>query len=123
MPKEVVAPSGSLYNALTTGSRIVGNIVAERDFRIDGEVQGDVQCNGKVVVSQSASVLGKITCVNAEIGGKVTGDITVAETLTLRSTAFIEGDVKTKSLVVEPSAVFNGTCSMKQTQDELAAGR
>lgn len=123
MPKEVIVPSGSLYNALTTGSRIVGNIVAERDFRIDGEVQGDVQCNGKVVVSQSASLIGKITCVNAEIGGKVIGDITVSESLTLRSTAFIEGDVKTRSLIVEPSAVFNGTCSMKQTQDDLAGGR
>jgi cytoskeletal protein CcmA (bactofilin family) len=113
MPKEVLTSTGSLYNALTHGSKIVGDIVAERDFRIDGEVHGDVLCNGKVVVGQTGVLTGKITCINAEIGGQVTGNITVTESLTLRSTANIEGDVKTKTLVVEPSAVFNGTCSMK----------
>lgn len=121
MPKEVLTTTGSLYNALTNGSRIVGNIVSDRDFRIDGEVQGDVQCNGKVVVGQSGVLRGKITCINAEIGGKVTGDISVVKSLTLRSTANIEGDVKTKTLVVEPAAVFNGTCSMKAAPDTTVA--
>lgn len=120
MPKEVLTTTGSLYNALTNGSRIVGNISADRDFRIDGEVQGDVQCNGKVVVGQSGILTGRVTCINAEIGGRVIGDITVFESLTLRSTANIEGDVKTKTLIVEPAAVLNGTCSMKQAQDHPA---
>jgi cytoskeletal protein CcmA (bactofilin family) len=117
MPKEVLTSAGSLYNALTHGSRIVGNIVAERDFRIDGEVQGDVHCNGKVVVGHTGVLTGKITCINAEVGGKVTGDIVVMESLTLRSSAIIEGDVRTKALIVEPSAVFNGTCSMKHSPE------
>jgi len=42
----------------------------------------------------------------------------VTETLSLRSTAVIKGEVKTKVLMVEPNAVFNGTCSMKE--DELS---
>lgn len=113
MAKEVITTTGSLYNALTHGSRIIGNIFAERDFRIDGEVRGDVQCNGKVVIGQTGSLNGKITCINAEIGGTVIGDIVVSESLTLRSTAVIEGDVRTKTLIVEPDAIFNGTCSMK----------
>jgi cytoskeletal protein CcmA (bactofilin family) len=45
----------------------------------------------------------------------VLGDIVVNDALTLRSTANIKGDVKTKVLVVEPNAVFNGTCSMRDT--------
>ncbi len=123
MPKEVLTSTGSLYNALTHGSKIVGDIVAERDFRIDGEVQGDVLCNGKVVVGQTGLLTGKITCINAEIGGHVTGDIAVTESLTLRSTAIIKGDVKTKTLVVEPSAVFNGTCSMKYSPESIELER
>ncbi len=114
MAKEVAPSTGSLYNALCQGTQIKGNIEADRDFRIDGEVEGNITCSGKVVVSQTGSVKGKIACANAEIGGRVVGDILVSELLTLRSTANIEGDVKTKSLVVEPAAIFNGTCSMKQ---------
>ena len=113
MAKDNSIGSGSAYNALNNGSKIIGDIVADKDFRIDGEVQGSITCKGKVVVGQKGFLEGTIVCANAEIVGTVTGDITVSDTLTLRSTAIISGEVKTKTLVVEPQAVFNGTCSMK----------
>jgi Integral membrane protein CcmA involved in cell shape determination len=113
MAKEVVTNAGAMYNALTNGSKIVGKIFADSDFRIDGEVEGTITCNGKVVIGQKGYLKGSISCVNAEIIGCVDGDISVTETLSLRSTAVIKGDVKTKVLMVEPNAVFNGTCSMK----------
>jgi len=40
--------------------------------------------------------------------------------LSLRSSAIIKGEVKTKILIVEPNAVFDGTCSMKESLDALA---
>lgn len=113
MAKETSNNNGSTHNALTNGSKIIGNIFADKDFRIDGEVEGDIQCKGKVVIGQTGQLKGTISCVNAEIIGTVTGEILVAETLTLRSSANVTGEVKTRILVVEPNAVFNGTCSMK----------
>jgi cytoskeletal protein CcmA (bactofilin family) len=113
MAKEIVTSPGAMYNALTNGSKIVGKIFADSDFRIDGEVEGTITCNGKVVVGQKGYLKGTISCVNAEIVGTVEGDIVVTETLSLRSTAVIKGEVKTKILMVEPNAIFNGTCSMK----------
>lgn len=113
MAKEVVTNTGAMYNALTYGSKIVGKIFADSDFRIDGEVEGTITCNGKVVIGQKGFLKGSISCVNAEIIGTVEGDIVVAETLSLRGSANIKGDVKTKVLMVEPNAIFNGTCSMK----------
>ena len=114
MAKEIVSNPGAMYNALTNGSKIVGKIFADSDFRIDGEVEGTINCNGKVVIGQKGILKGSISCVNAEIIGTVEGDIMVSETLSLRSTAIIKGDVKTKILIVEPNAVFNGTCSMRE---------
>jgi Integral membrane protein CcmA involved in cell shape determination len=113
MAKEVVANAGAMYNALTSGSKIIGKIFADSDFRIDGEVEGTITCNGKVVIGQKGYLKGSISCVNAEIIGTVDGDIVVTETLSLRATSVIHGDVKTKILTVEPNAVFDGTCSMK----------
>lgn len=109
----MVTSPGAMYNALTHGSKIVGKIVADSDFRIDGEVEGTITCNGKVVIGQKGYLKGSISCVNAEIIGTVEGDIFVSESLSLRATAVIKGDVRTKVLMVEPNAVFNGTCSMK----------
>ncbi|MEI8085009.1 MAG: polymer-forming cytoskeletal protein [Paludibacter sp.] len=116
MAKEVATNAGAMYNALTNGSKIVGKIFADTDFRIDGEVEGTISCNGKVVIGQKGFLKGSISCVNAEIIGTVDGDIVVAETLSLRATAIITGDVKTKVLIVEPNAVFNGSCSMRDNQ-------
>lgn len=121
MAKEVVTGAGAMYNALTNGSKIVGKIFADTDFRIDGEVEGTITCNGKVVIGQKGYLKGSISCVNAEIIGSVEGDIVVTETLSLRGTAVIKGDVKTKILMVEPNAVFNGTCSMKDSSGVSSA--
>lgn len=120
MAKEIVNNTGAMYNALTNGSKIVGKIFADSDFRIDGEVEGTITCNGKVIIGQKGVLKGSISCVSAEIIGTVEGDIIVSETLSLRATAVIMGEVKTKVLMVEPNAIFNGSCSMRDTSAGFA---
>jgi cytoskeletal protein CcmA (bactofilin family) len=110
--------SGLMFNALTAGSKIVGNIVADSDFRIDGLIEGDLQCTGKVVIGEAGRVKGTINCQNAEILGLLEGKITCSQQLSLRSSGKIQGDVHTKTLIVEPGALFNGTCAMGGTKAE-----
>jgi cytoskeletal protein CcmA (bactofilin family) len=104
--------SGLMFNALTAGSKIVGNIFADSDYRIDGTVEGELQSTGKVVIGEAGKIKGTVTCANAEILGLMEGKITCSQQLSLRSSGKIVGDVKTKTLIVEPGALFNGTCSM-----------
>ena len=104
--------SGLMFNALTAGSKIVGNITADSDYRIDGLVEGDLQCTGKVVIGEDGKVKGTIGCQNAEIMGLLEGKISCSNQLSLRASGKIVGDVNTKTLIVEPGALFNGTCSM-----------
>ncbi len=101
-----------MFNALTAGSKIVGNIAADSDFRIDGLIEGDLQCTGKVVIGEAGRVKGTIVCQHAEIMGLLEGKIKCHQQLSLRSSGKIQGDVHTKTLIVEPGAIFNGTCSM-----------
>lgn len=107
-------PTGTLFNALTAGSKITGTIVTDTDIRIDGTVEGDLQCAGKVVIGEKGALKGTIVCRNAEILGRIEGKISVSETLALRATANLKGDAETHTLIVEPNAVFNGNCSMPQ---------
>ena len=103
---------GALYNAITAESKIIGTIVANNDIRIDGTVEGDIQCRGKVVIGENGFVHGNIQCTNAEVQGRIEGKVEALQTLALRATAHIEGDVITQSLIVEPNAIFCGTCQM-----------
>ena len=109
---------GALYNSLTAGSKIIGTVVTDSDFRIDGIVEGDVQCKGKIVIGEKGAVQGDLSCQNADILGCIEGAIKVDGTLSLRATGSINGNVQTKVLIVEPKAQFNGSCSMKQAAPE-----
>ena len=108
--------SGIVCNSLTYGSKIIGKVIADKDFRIDGEIEGDITCNGKIVIGQNGLLKGNAQCTNAEVLGKIEGKIEVTETLSLRETAHISGEVYTKILVVEPKAILNGTCSMGKSE-------
>ena len=114
MAKEILN-SGIAHNVLATGSKIKGNISADSDFRIDGEVEGDIACSGKVVISPQGTLKDNLNCQNAEIMGHVNGKIVVSELLSLKETAKIVGEIKTKTLMIEPKAIFSGTCDMSQT--------
>ncbi len=103
---------GALYNAITAESKIIGTIVANNDIRIDGTVEGDIQCRGKVVIGEKGFVHGNIQCTNAEVQGRIEGKVEALQTLALRASANIQGDVITQSLIVEPNAIFCGTCQM-----------
>lgn len=104
--------SGALYNALTAGSKIIGTVITDTDFRVDGTLEGDVQSTGKVVIGEQGFIKGTIACQNAEILGRLEGKIETRQTLALRSSGNIKGEVTTQTLIVEPNAIFNGSCSM-----------
>ncbi len=104
-----------MYNAITSGSKIIGTIIADGDIRIDGTVEGEMQCAGKVVIGEKGLVKGTIACQNAEIMGALDGKIVNSQTLALRSSGKIKGEVQTQTLIVEPNAQFNGSCTMPGT--------
>ena len=111
---------GLMFNALTAGSKIVGNITADSDFRIDGTIEGELNCTGKVVIGEGGKIKGTVNCTNAEIMGMLEGKATCSQQLNLRANGKINGDVVTKTLIVEPGAIFNGTCSMGNKAQEAA---
>lgn len=104
--------TAALFNNLTAGSKIIGTIVADSDIRLDGTLEGDLQCAGKVVIGEKGFIKGNVNCQNADIHGRLEGKIDVKQQLELRSASNLQGEVKTQSLIVEPGAIFNGTCSM-----------
>ena len=115
--------SGMMFNALTAGSKIVGNITADSDFRIDGLIEGDLQCTGKVVIGEAGRIKGTVNCQNAEIMGTMEGKINCSQQMSLRSSGKILGDVHTKTLIVEPGAQFNGTCAMNDAKPAAAPAK
>lgn len=109
-------PSSELskeQNKIAHGTRLKGDIEAEGCFRIDGTVDGTIKTPAKVVIGKDGFVNGDLECENADIEGKFTGNLKISGTLSLRSTAHIEGEAVVGKLAVEPGATFNATCTMR----------
>jgi cytoskeletal protein CcmA (bactofilin family) len=68
----------------------------------------------KVVLGKSGFIKGKLVCGDADLEGRFEGELHVSGTLTLKSSARIQGQVVVGKLSVEPGAIFNGTCSMQE---------
>ncbi len=112
----------SIQNIIAKGTKIVGDFFSEGDLRIDGLIEGNIETSGKVVIGKDGEIKGKLKCSNAYFEGKLTGTLELSETLTLKSTAIIEGEVVTQKLAVEPGATFNVTCVMKTTVKDINGG-
>ena len=90
--------NGGLHNTLAAGTTVKGDIVTETDFRLDGKIEGDVSCSGKIVIGPKGNVTGNIVSTNAEILGEVEGSIHVSAKLVLKATAVIKGDIFAQTL-------------------------
>tara|TARA_B100000575_G_C23129242_1_gene654706 strand:- start:23 stop:412 length:390 start_codon:yes stop_codon:yes gene_type:complete len=106
-------------NMVSQGTTVVGDIFSEGDFRIEGNVKGNIKTSGKIVVGKTGIINGSLEGDNADFEGGFSGKLKLSGMLTLRSSAYIEGEVEIAKLSVEPGATFNATCIMKGGVKEL----
>ena len=106
-------------NILAKSTTIVGDLKSEGDFRIDGVFQGTITTTGRVIIGLDGSIEGKVCCENADIEGVFKGDLKVNNTLSVKASASISGEVVLGKLAVEPGATFNASCAMKGAVKEL----
>jgi len=109
---EVSAPGTGAATIIAAGTTLKGDISSNGDIRIDGTLQGNIQCQAKVVIGSNGSVDGDISGQQADIMGKVTGTIKVKELLQLKGGSYVSGNLYAGKLQIEPSANFNGQCHM-----------
>ena len=111
--KKIAMEPSSAQNRINEGTKLKGDISSTGFFRIDGIIEGNVKTPSKVVLGKTGVIIGTLTCENADIEGKFEGNLQVSDTLSLRSSAIVEGDVTVGKLAVEPGATMNASCVMQ----------
>ena len=112
----------SQQNLIAQGTTITGDIISSGDFRIEGTIQGNLKTPGKVVIGKTGVINGTLKGANADIEGKFSGKLMISDTLSLKTSAWVDGEVEVGKLAVEPGASFNATCTMKGSIKELNKG-
>lgn len=109
---------------ISTGTIFKGEISSSNDIRIDGTFEGKIYSKGRVVVGEKARIKGDIICTNVDFWGTMEGNFFVKDTLSLKSSSKVNGNLHIKRLQVELDAKFDGSCHMinEAEFDKLVGG-
>jgi len=109
-------PTNERINASATlisqGTTLKGDVSSDTDLRIDGTINGNISCTAKIIIGPTGFIEGNIDGQQADITGKVHGNITVQDMLQLRGDCNVQGNISSGKLQIEPTAIFNGKCQM-----------
>jgi len=93
-------------------ARFNGKYVSDRDLRIEGEAQGEIECQGTLIISPQARVRSAIKAHNVIVSGDYEGDVDCGGRFEIGSTGRVKGNVKTQVLVVKEGAHWEGGVTM-----------
>ena len=100
------------------GARLDGNLVSAGSLRIDGQVKGQINADGDVTLSPQSQVEADIRAQNVSVAGRFKGNIAVKGKAHLARGGRVDGNITSKTLVVEEGGIFHGQSIM----DGAAAG-
>lgn len=110
--------TAGLVGYLYKGCRVNGQLSFQGAARIEGLVDGDIQCQGTLTIGDGAEVRAKISGQVVVIHGKVDGNVTAKEKVELRAPARLIGNVSAPRLIISEGVVFDGDCSMGVTKQK-----
>ncbi len=97
---------------LAQGCKFDGKVEATGTFRIEGEFNGEIATPENLIIGKTGKVDAAVRVKNAIIGGQLMGDIVAENKIELQSGSHVEGNIKTKRLVIDEGVFFEGNCSM-----------
>jgi len=109
-----------LMNTIIGKDTIIdGTLDVKGALRVDGTVKGKIICSDCVTIGATGVVEAEIESNSSIVAGRMVGNIHATEKIELQAKCEMEGDLKTKSLVIEQGAVFCGACNMKGKTQNL----
>jgi cytoskeletal protein CcmA (bactofilin family) len=94
------------------GSIFEGKIRSDAGVRIEGQITGDIECEGDVTVGEKGVVHSNILARNIIIAGTVNGNVHAKNKLSITSKGKLFGNMVASSLSIEEGSVFEGTSKM-----------
>lgn len=116
-------PVGPSRNVLSSDVEIKGTMKFTNDLVVDGRIEGEIQSEGNLTVGENARLKAEIKTGTVVVYGKVHGNIVASERVELKSTAEVVGDIKAKTLSIEPGAIFVGKSNVGTPSTPAAAAK
>jgi len=118
-PKTVgVAHARPDVSRVSKGIKIRGEVNGRGDLHVDGQVEGTINLEeASVTVGAGGHVVAEVNAREITVHGNVEGDIEGTERVVLGRSGALEGDIKTRRLIVEDGAELRGRVEMPRAAE------
>lgn len=110
----------SINTLIGNGSFVKGDLKVNGFIRIDGDIDGNLETDGAVIISEKARIHGNITAKSIIVGGIIIGDITAKDGIKLLSSSAVIGNIISRKVQMEDNVVFHGHCISVQNEENYA---
>jgi cytoskeletal protein CcmA (bactofilin family) len=93
-------------------SSIKGAIHSQRSIRIEGSLEGEINSQGEVFISEKSQVKANIFGKDVIIAGEVIGNIEAIKSLTICKTGKVYGNITGDQLSIEEGGIYKGKVNM-----------
>lgn len=100
----------SINTIVGEGSAVSGNLRVNGFVRVDGDIDGNLDTPGNVIIGEKARIRGNITAAAVTVGGIVIGDISAPKSITLLSESIVIGNITTRRLQIAENTFVQGHC-------------
>lgn len=104
------APPEKALSLLGEGSQVKGDFYTPGALRIEGQFQGSLRVEGRLVVAPTAEVKGTLHATQVLIAGAFEGEILTTDLLEIAATARIRGEIRAKRMETQSGARLEVRC-------------
>lgn len=117
----VAGRAGQDHTYLGGSVVLKGELTADEDLTIEGQLEGSVNLQGHcVTVGQHGQVKADITARQVAISGKLNGKVNAQEKIEIRRTGNVVGDLISAGVAIEEGAYFKGSIEILRDEDKPA---
>ena len=106
------APGETTLSIVAHGTTITGDIDCAGVLKVEGRIDGQVLRARQVMIAKDGQVHGDVRGQEVMVGGLIEGNVVAGDRLELQTTAIVNGDITTKSVIVMEGARINGVVKM-----------
>jgi len=106
------APPGAKVSVLGPSLRFKGDLVADEDLVVQGQVEGSILHTRSLTIGAQGRMQGDIKARRITVEGTVDGDLYALDSVVLRAGAIVRGNVFANKVSVAEGAKFSGRIDM-----------
>lgn len=111
-------PSNKAAASIGPSMTIKGEIRAQEELFVDGNVEGILESQSLLTVGPNGKVRANIKAREVIVYGSVQGNVTVVEKVAIRDHGSVVGDIQTAGISIDDGAYFKGSIDIVRPQPQ-----